>query len=81
MTSKKEKEIPLIEKTLRVKPEFVFGKKNYTIMIIAMAIIVIGFVLMVGRTDIYDFRKTTLAPFVVLLGFGVGVFAIMKKAK
>lgn len=48
-------------------------------MLISMAIVVIGFLLMTGDTDIYDFRKIVLAPIVVLAGFGVGFYAILKK--
>lgn len=60
---------------------FVFGKSNYRWMLISMAIVVIGFILMIGDTDIYDFRKIVLAPIVVLAGFGVGFYAILKKAE
>ncbi|WP_421941015.1 DUF3098 domain-containing protein [Pedobacter sp.] len=59
--------------------ELVFTKKNYQLLIISMAIVVVGFILMMGTTDIYDFRKTLLAPLVVLFGFGFGVYAILKK--
>ena len=61
------------------KNELVFTKKNYQLLLISIAIVVVGFVLMIGTTDIYDFRKTTLAPMVVLFGFGFGVYAILKK--
>jgi len=61
------------------KSELVFTKKNYQLLLISIAIVVVGFVLMFGTTDIYDFRKTTLAPLVVLFGFGFGVYAILKK--
>lgn len=63
------------------KPQFnfVFGKKNYQLMLIGIAVIIIGFVLMYGTEDIYDFRKTTLAPIVVIAGFVIEVFAILKK--
>lgn len=50
-------------------------------MLISIAVVVIGFVLMAGDTDIYDFRKTVLAPIVVLIGFTIGFFAILKKRK
>ncbi|MES2456389.1 MAG: DUF3098 domain-containing protein [Bacteroidota bacterium] len=59
--------------------ELVFTRKNYQLLLISIAIVVLGFVLMVGTTDIYDFRKTLLAPMVVLAGFGFGVYAILKK--
>ena len=61
------------------KDELVFTKKNYQLLLISIAIVVLGFVLMIGTTDIYDFRKTLLAPMVVLAGFGFGVYAILKK--
>jgi hypothetical protein len=51
------------------KSELVFTKKNYQLLLISM----------MGTTDIYDFRKTLLAPIVVLFGFGFGVYAILKK--
>jgi len=61
------------------KSELVFTKKNYQLLLISMAIVVFGFILMIGETDIYDFRKTLLAPMVVLFGFGFGIYAILKK--
>ncbi len=60
---------------------FVFGKQNYVLMLIGIAVIVLGFALMYGKEDIYDFRKITLAPVVVLTGFVIEFFAIMKKPK
>ncbi len=61
------------------KSELVFTKKNYQLLLISIAIVLLGFILMIGTTDIYDFRKTLLAPMVVLFGFGFGVYAILKK--
>ncbi|MHA4896901.1 DUF3098 domain-containing protein [Pedobacter sp. PWIIR3] len=61
------------------KSELVFTKKNYQLLLISIAIVVVGFILMMGTTDIYDFRKTLLAPMVVLFGFSFGVYAILKK--
>jgi hypothetical protein len=59
---------------------FVFGKLNYRLLLISIAIVVVGFILMSGDTDIYDFRKTVLAPIVVLAGFALGFVAILKKS-
>ena len=59
--------------------EMVFTKKNYQLLIISMLIVVFGFILMIGDTDIYDVRKTLIAPMVVLFGFGFGVYAILRK--
>lgn len=59
--------------------QFVFNKENYRLMLASIGVIVLGFVLMIGETDIYDFRKIVLAPIVVLAGFGLGFVAILKK--
>ncbi len=70
---------------------FLFDKENYMWMFGGLALILIGFVLMAGGKspdphafnydEIYSFRRITLAPIVILLGFGVEVYAIMKKPK
>ncbi len=60
--------------------QFVFGKENYRLFLIAIAVVVLGFTLMSGTTDIYEFRKIVLAPVTVLTGFGIGFFAIFKKS-
>ena len=66
--------------------EFLFGKRNYVIMIVGIAIILIGFVLMIGggsddpsvfNEEMYNFRRIRLAPTVVLIGLAVQVYAIM----
>ncbi len=62
------------------KTGFVFGKANYRLMLLSIAVVALGFILMIGDTDIYDFRKIVLAPAVVLIGFGIGFFAILKKS-
>ena len=59
--------------------QFVFGKQNYQILIASILVVIIGFALMSGETDIYSFRKIVLAPIVVLAGFGLGFYAILKK--
>ncbi len=69
------------EATNAAKPHFVFSSENYKLMIIGLVVIVLGFVLMYGKEDIYDFRKTTLAPIIVIAGFIIEIFAIMRKPK
>lgn len=59
--------------------QFVFKKQNYQLLIASIIIVIIGFILMSGTTDIYSFRKIVLAPIVVLSGFALGFFAILKK--
>ena len=69
---------------------FALGKENYKLMAIGFAVIVLGFILMAGggsddpnvfNEDIFSFRRITLAPIVLLLGFAFEIYAIMKKPK
>jgi hypothetical protein len=58
---------------------FVFGKSNYRLMILSIAVVILGFIVMAGDTDIYSTAKIVIAPIIVLAGFGIGFFAILKK--
>jgi len=59
--------------------QFIFDKSNYRLLIISVAVVAFGFVLMSGTTDIYSTTKIVIAPIVVLAGFALGFFAILKK--
>jgi len=68
------------------KEVFIFGKKNYLFMLIGIGLIVLGFILMSGggsddpnvfNPEIYNFRRIRLAPTLVLIGFGIEVYAIL----
>jgi hypothetical protein len=70
------------------KFEMALHKENYILLAISFAIVVIGFILMMGggsedpevfNEAIYGFQRTTLAPMVVLFGFMIAIYAIMKK--
>lgn len=72
------------------KPEFLFDKINYKILLIGLAVIALGFILMSGggsedpnvfNKDIFSFRRIRLAPAVVLLGFGITIYSILKNPK
>jgi hypothetical protein len=63
------------------KGAFVFGKLNYQLFIVSIILVIIGFFLMSGKTDIYNFTKITLAPIVIVLGFALGFVAILYKPK
>ncbi len=65
-----------------------FLKKNYILLAIGFAIIVLGFLLMVGgdaptpdsfNENIFSWRRITLAPIVVVVGFVFEIYAIMKR--
>lgn len=57
---------------------FLFQKENYKWLLISIGLVFFGFALMSGSSDINSFRKIVLAPIVVLLGFGLGFYAIFK---
>ncbi len=63
------------------KASLVFGKRNYRLFLLSIAVVMLGFILMMGTTDIYSFTKITLAPLVVVIGFALGVVAILIKPK
>ena len=66
-----------------------FSKKNYILLAIGMAIVIIGLVLMSGKgsaegvfnPDIFNARRIKVAPLVSLFGFVFIMFAIMYKPK
>ena len=60
--------------------KFIFGKTNYLWFAISIAVVSLGFFLMAGTTDIYNTTKIVVAPVVVLAGFGIGFYAILKKS-
>lgn len=72
------------------KPEFLFGKENYKILLIGLAVIALGFILMAGganedpnvfNEEVYSFRRIRLAPTTVLIGFGITIYSILKQPK
>lgn len=70
---------------------FLFDKRNYMWMAIGLGCILLGFFLMAGGKspdphqfnydEIYSFRRITLAPIIMMIGFGIEVYAIMLKRK
>ncbi len=73
--SQQEKQMPL-------------SKRNYAILLVGFILIVLGFVLMSGgggstptefHYEIFSFRRITLAPIVVVVGFVVEIYAILKR--
>jgi hypothetical protein len=70
--------------------DFAFTKENYRLMLIGLALMALGFILMIGggskdpsdfSPEIFNFQRITLAPILILAGFVVEIFAIMKKSK
>ncbi len=75
---------------------FYFGKENYRFMLIGLGLIIIGFLLMMGadantvdgkydpnswNQEIFSIRRIRIAPLLVVAGFAVQVYAILKRKK
>jgi hypothetical protein len=89
MATPKEKP-KTVKKDTTVQPDFVFEKINYQLMLAGIALIVLGFMLMAGgksdnpnvfNPEVFSFRRITLAPIVVMSGFILNIYAILKKTK
>ena len=71
------------------KASFALGKTNLKLLGISFAVIVVGFLLMLGpgttpeayNPDIFSFRRIVLAPGIAFVGFVFMVYAIMRKSK
>ncbi len=69
----------------------IFTKDNYMWMAIGAAVILLGFLLMIGgksadpnvfnKDEVYSFRRITLAPILIIGGLILEIYAIMKKPK
>jgi predicted tellurium resistance membrane protein TerC len=69
----------------------VFGKKNYIIMAAGVALMAIGYLLMIGGRaenpavfnpdEIYSSTRITVAPILIILGIAVNIYAILAKNK
>jgi uncharacterized membrane protein len=67
-----------------------FGKENYLYIGIGFLLCVIGYLLMVGggsddpniyNPEVFSFRRITLSPVIIIAGFIVVIYGIMKKPK
>ena len=72
------------------KNNLLFKKENYKYMIIGVIFIMMGFIIMSGggsddpsifKDEIYNFRRIRLAPALILIGFAIQVYAILKSIK
>ena len=68
------------------KIEFALERGNFILMGIGLVIIVLGFILMSGggsddpnvfNPEIFNWRRIRLAPTLVLIGFGIQIYAIL----
>ena len=65
------------------KNKLAFGKKNYILMLVGIAVLAVGFIIMTLDKEQYGlgFMGITLGPIVVMAGFVIELFAIMVKDK
>ena len=71
------------------KKVFAFGRTNFILLTIGMAIVILGFILMSGNGSdetqfdpyIFDARRIKVAPIVCLFGYLFMIFAIVFKPK
>jgi hypothetical protein len=68
-----------------------FGKENYMMMLGGLIIMAIGFFLMAGGksadpnvfddNEVYSTTRITIAPLLIIAGFVIEIFAIMRRPK
>jgi hypothetical protein len=84
--SKKDKNMPVSEEN----DFFSFGKENYKFLYIGLGMILLGFILMMGggsdspdvfNEGVFNAQRLTIAPILILGGFGVEIYAIMKRRR
>ena len=72
------------------KKQLLFNRENYKAMIIGILFIILGFIIMSGggsedpnifSDEIYSFRRIKLAPALILIGFVIQIYAILKSSK
>ena len=71
------------------KSNFAFDKVNFILLAVSMAVVVIGFLLMIGpnssetvyEPDIFSVRRIKVAPVICLFGFVSMIYAVVRKPK
>ena len=70
--------------------QFLFGKKNFTLLIAGLAVIGLGLILMIGggsddpnvfNPEIFNTQRIIIAPTLILIGLVIELFAIMAKSE
>jgi hypothetical protein len=72
------------------RKHFAFGKENFIFVGLSILLIIVGFVLISGGKtteetgfdpSIFNNRRLLIAPIVLVSGFGLMIYAILKKPK
>ena len=70
--------------------QFAFDKENYKFLLIALGFLFVGFILMIGGSSsepnvfnygMFNFQRLTLSPILLMAGYVIGIYAIMKKPR
>jgi cytochrome bd-type quinol oxidase subunit 2 len=70
---------------------FVFNKSNYILLLIGIGLNILGFILMIGgaadtkeafnEAELFSHVRITLAPILIVIGYIIIIYSIMKKPK
>lgn len=69
---------------------FSFNKKNYKLLLIGLAVNILGYFLMIGGAnedpnvfdgEMFSTMRITISPMLIILGFAIIIYSIMKKPK
>lgn len=70
---------------------FVFNRSNYILLMIGIGLNILGFILMIGgaaetkdafnEAELFSSVRITLSPILIILGYIVIIYSIMKKPK
>lgn len=81
----------LVKTTPASKYVPLFGKENYRLMLIGLAVIGLGLILMAGGKskdpnvfdpkEVYSFTRITIAPILIIAGLVLEIVGILKKSK
>jgi hypothetical protein len=71
------------------KKDLAFGRMNFILLAVSMAIVIAGFILMGGtgstdeafNPDIFSARRIKVAPLVCFVGFVMMIYAVVHKPK
>jgi hypothetical protein len=70
---------------------FGFNPENYKLLFIGLAVNILGYILMIGggaeslnefnADELFSTTRITVAPILIVLGYGIILFSVMKKSK
>ena len=82
------KELKKDQEPAQENPRMPLTRRNYILLAVGFAVIVLGFVLMTGGGSdspeefnyaMFSWRRITLAPILVIGGFAFEIYAILKR--